>query len=75
MLFYVQFDDIAEPTLLNNGFRNADSPGIADAHQFDSHKFFASDYIVIALALRVQTCFQTLTGHSLSTNLRWALLP
>ena len=46
---------IAETALLNERFRNANSPGIADAHQFDSHRFpqlFTSDYIVITLAPR-----------------------
>jgi hypothetical protein len=53
--------------LLNERFRNADSPGIADAHQFDSHKFhrsFTSDYIVITLAPRVQLCSEQRAARS-----------
>ena len=66
VLFYVQFDGIAESALLNERFRNADSPGITDAHEFDSHKFhqfFMSDYIVITLALRVQPRQSTIAAR------------
>jgi hypothetical protein len=62
----MQFDGIAEPALLNEGFRNADSPGIADAHQLDSHRFhqlFTSDYIVITLALWVQQCSEQIAAR------------
>jgi len=41
-LFHKQFDSLAETTLLNQGFRNTDSSGIADAHQFDSHNVSTS---------------------------------
>jgi hypothetical protein len=48
--------------MLYDRFRNTDSTGIADTHQFDSHKLppvvFASDYIAITGTLPVQTVFR-----------------
>ena len=44
VLLYVQFNGIAEAALLNERFRNADPPGISDAHQFDSHKVLPTVY-------------------------------
>jgi len=54
LLLYVQFDRIAEPALLNEGFRNTDSPGVADAHRFGSpcYSWSIMDDLLTAIAAK-----------------------
>jgi hypothetical protein len=49
LVFDAQFHLVAEATLFNYGFRNADAAGIANTHKFNGHN--ANNYIVITGAV------------------------